>query len=563
MLFLFITGFIFLFISTTTGFLFNCLFEKKDDYSCGIFKAVLTGTLFLTVYLSICSIFMPTNFWLLIPPFILSVIVFFLGDFLVSLRKMISRNVEDLLAKEHALVTFGFVAVLLFFTIVPPYNTDSGGYHFLAILWNEKFSVVPGLANLFPQYGYNSSFFVLSAAFSFTDIFHQSIYPINAVLTILFFLWLLKKSYACKDFRRFVIWLMLFIFLRQFPINLASPSADSLASILVFYIFITLSEKDLKNTRLNYFCYLFLLAAFAITIKLSTAPLVLVFLVPFIYQKQNFQKIFIAYLHIVPLFLLIILPWLLRSIILSGYLIFPFPAIDLFSYDWKVPLSVAVDEKLHISQGPRMVDGNWAYVSTLSFFTWFPIWWAELWKDNHFNFLLVNFALLSPVLMIPVCNKNDNRKYGKKAAFSISYFGIWFWMFSSPDIRFGYHFLVMSIVLPMLVLLKNVRFQFANLNKIFVIITAIACLYYCNMAFHLTKPKPVSASLIRPFKCPEYYKNNDLSSFRYVMLNNNIKLYIHDSLHHSINAPLPSCFPYRTGIVMRGNNLQDGFKTQP
>ena len=563
MLFLFITGFIFLFISTTTGFLFNCLFEKKDDYSCGIFKAVLTGTLFLTVYLSICSIFMPTNFWLLIPPFILSVIVFFLGDFLVSLRKMISRNVADLLAKEHALVTFGFVAVLLFFTIVPPYNTDSGGYHFLAILWNEKFSVVPGLANLFPQYGYNSSFFVLSAAFSFTDIFHQSIYPINAVLTILFFLWLLKKSYACKDFRRFVIWLMLFIFLRQFPINLASPSADSLASILVFYILFTLSENELKHTGLKDFCYLFLLAAFAITIKLSTAPLVLVFLVPFIYQKQNFQKIFIAYLHIVPLFLLIILPWLFRSIILSGYLIFPFPAIDLFSYDWKVPLSVAVDEKLHISQGPRMVDGNWAYVSTLSFFTWFPIWWTELWKDNRFNFLLVNIALLSPVLMIPVCNKNDNRKYGKKAAFSISYFGIWFWMFSSPDIRFGYHFLVMSIVLPMLVLLKNVRFQFANLNKIFVIITAIACLYYCNMAFHLTKPKPVSASLIRPFKCPEYYKNNDLSSFRYDMLNNNIKLYIHDSLHHSINAPLPSCFPYRTGIVMRGNNLQDGFKTQP
>jgi L-asparaginase II len=34
----------------------------------------------------------------------------------------------------------------------------------------------------------------------------------------------------------------------------------------------------------------------------------------------------------------ILLPWLIRNIILSGYLIFPFEKIDIFAFDWKIPL---------------------------------------------------------------------------------------------------------------------------------------------------------------------------------------------------------------------------------
>lgn len=563
MILLFITGCLFLFITICTGFLFNKIYERSYGYASGTFKALLTGILLLTVYLNVLSIFVKTDFWLLIPPFVLSLFVFFSKGFIPSIRKIVATNVSILFSGTNALVAGAFISLLVLFTIVPPYNTDSGGYHFLAILWNEKFSVVPGLANLFPQYGYNSSFFVLSAAFSFSAIFHQSIYPINFVITIIFFLWVLKKSFGYHDGRRFVFWMLLFIFLRQFPINLASPSADSLASMLVFYILIILSEYGKTEIRNGSIFYLLLLAAFAMIIKLSTAPLMLIGMLPFLFGRDNRRNVFISLLRVIPLMLLIFLPWLLRNVVLSGYLIFPFPAIDWFSFDWKVPLSIVVDEKLHISQGAKMVNANWAYVSQLSIISWFPIWWKALWTDNHLNFLLVNLALISPLLLMFKKQHQQALKIGLLTAFFVAYFGIWFWLLGSPDIRFGYHYLVMCIALPVIPLLKNVRFGFVFMNRIFIAATIFSVVYYGNMAFNFLRPNPLFGCMVKPYKSPEYYKNNDLNTFKFVMINKNIRLYIHDSLHHSINAPLPSCFPYRPGISMRGNKLQDGFKMLP
>ena len=290
MLLIFITGLLFFFIATNTGYFFTSLFQKNEFGNGGFLKTFLFGILTVTVYLNILSIFIKTDFWLLIPLFVFSFVLFLKPGFRLWLRQMLKQNLQVLFCKKYAFLTLGFLLVILLFTIVPPYNTDSSGYHFLSILWNEKYAVIPGLANLFPQFGYNSSFFVLSAAFSFTEVFHQSTYSINVVLTVLFFCWILKKSYNYNDARTFVLWLMLLVFLRQFPINLASPSADSLASILVFYLLFSVFEMNIQKAGLQEWKSLLLLGAFAVIIKLSTVPLLLVALLPFISRNQGLKK---------------------------------------------------------------------------------------------------------------------------------------------------------------------------------------------------------------------------------------------------------------------------------
>ena len=39
--------------------------------------------------------------------------------------------------------------------------------------------------------------------------------------------------------------------------------------------------------------------------------------------------------------LLAVFPYLARNVILSGWLVYPFPSIDLFSFDWKIPAGEA------------------------------------------------------------------------------------------------------------------------------------------------------------------------------------------------------------------------------
>lgn len=565
MLSIFLTGMLFLFITASIGYFFNRIARGNERVSAGFFKAVLTGTLVLTVYLNICSIFIKTDYWLLALPFGLSLFVLSKPYVRLQLRQMFKQNSKLLFSKSNVAVTLAFLLVLALFTIVPPYNTDSSGYHFLAILWNEKFSAVPGLANLFPQYGYNSSFFVLSAAFSFTTIFYQSIYPINAVLTVMFFLWILKKSYKYSDARKYLLWMMLLVFLRQFPINLASPSADSLASILVFYVLFSVFEMDMEKAGQKDWKYLLVLAVFAIIIKLSTLPLIIVGLLPFICRRQNFRKNCLDYLRLMPLLSLIIVPWIVRNLILSGYLIFPFPAVDLFSFEWKVPLDVAWREQIHISQGAKMAGEDWLAVSKMPITQWFPKWLPNVWNDNHFNFLLVVAGLLSPLMLAVVFFFRKNMQPGVLFSIFMACSGVWFWVLTSPDIRFGYHYLVPCIVFPSMVILQSGR-EAGNalvFQTIFVMLTVAGCVYYAGIAIRFLQPYTIAACVMRPFKCPEYDKNNALNSFRFVLLNKSIRLYIHDSLHHSINAPLPSCAPYRSGISLRGSKLQDGFKTQP
>ena len=567
MLLIILTGLLFFFIALNAGYFFNELLKIYGLSITGFFSAILSGTMFLTVYLNTLSIFTKTDYWLLVVPLVFSCWIFFKAHFQVWLRQKIDQNIELLFSKNNLWITLPFLIVIALFTIVPPYNTDSSGYHFLSIKWNENFAAVPGLANLFPQFGYNSSFMVLSAAFSFTNIFHQSIYPINAVLTSLFFLWMLKKGFNYSNAGKLIIVIVLFVLLRQFPINLASPSADSLASILVFFVLFSVYEMDEKSSLKNDWQYLLLLSSFAIIIKLSTLPLLLVGLLPFLKRTQSFKTILLSYFKLSPLLLIVLVPWLVRNVILSGYLIFPFPTLDLFSFDWKVPFDVAMGEKIHISQGARMAGADWVEVSKMPFYKWFPKWILNVWSDNHFNFMLVVAGLLSPLLIALIYKRKRLLTKHFLFAFFISYSGILFWMITSPDIRFGYHYLLLCLIFP-LALFWPRKYKWENVNngyfhKTVIAISVVGCIYYGNIAVDFLKPYSISTCVIKPFISAEYEKNNDLKTFKYVMLTNNTKLYIHDSMHHTINVPLPSCSPYRRGIAMRGNNLQNGFKTQP
>ena len=74
------------------------------------------------------------------------------------------------------------------------------------------------------------------------------------------------------------------------------------------------------------------------TYKLSAGMLVLLALYPAILliRQKEWKRIGLY----VAAGLAVLIPWLVRNVVLTGWLIYPFEAVDLFSVDWKVPLEL-------------------------------------------------------------------------------------------------------------------------------------------------------------------------------------------------------------------------------
>lgn len=546
-----LTVFLFLFVSTTIGYLINKRCFQKSLTS--LFDDFLVGISAQLVYFNIWSFFFPTDYIALVIPLLIAATVTIKSGYLTSVKESCSLIKDVLFSKQHILVTAAVAIVLITFACVVPYNEDSAGYHYLSILWSEEFKIIPGLANLSAKYGTHSSFFVLSAAYSFSDVVGYAIYPANFVIVPTFCCWLLYKSFQMNDVRRYFLWLMLLILFRYLLINITSPSHDALSTSILFYVLFSFYIGSWRNQT----GLMIVLAFTAVTLKLNTIPILLLILYVLLHQpKRSFNVIvFVG--------ILIFIPWFARGIFISGYPLFPSTYFDFFNVDWKLPAAVAEAEKTHITMAPRLLGLDFISLKSLSVFEWVPKWYVNLWKDNLVNATVVSMALISPFFWSIAKWRSDKVRL---IVYLISYIGVWFWILTSPDIRFGIVFKLFCIFIPLSLMVRKVQ-----LSKPFqyfaVVAMMMACIYYTRIGFQKIPNKFLSSNLVLPPRDVWYYKNNDLKTFRYIMLNNKVKLYVWDSAHHSVNAPFPVfSTPDRHGIdtgvnvELRGEDVQHGFK---
>lgn len=75
----------------------------------------------------------------------------------------------------------------------------------------------------------------------------------------------------------------------------------------------------------------------------------------------------------------VLAPWLVRNVLISGWLIYPFAAIDLFSVDWKIPASYLQNDSDQIKVWGRCLYDVTKINDPVS--AWFPVWWGE--KDRY------------------------------------------------------------------------------------------------------------------------------------------------------------------------------------
>jgi len=235
----------------------------------------------------------------------------------------------------------------------PPVG-DSGLYHLSAVRWFTSFPIVPGLANLHHRFGFNNPSLLWAALLEIGPWHGRSSHLANGLLGLAIALrgllglsrvW--RTSSVARPIDLFAA-LLLPVAVAQavsvFELRLSSLDPDAAAALVALaaasHLVVLLTEP--KEDRAEIEVSLFAAASLAILascIKLSLGPfsvgLVVVALV------ASALRIGVAGVR-APLgawagaATVLVIPWLVRSVVLSGYPLFPLLVLP-FDVDWLVP----------------------------------------------------------------------------------------------------------------------------------------------------------------------------------------------------------------------------------
>lgn len=413
-------------------------FKKRTSY-------IYVGVGAVTVYAQLFSIFWKVGLMANV------ILLLICGLCMLVFRKEILNDLHTFrLTVSPVKIIVSTVLLLLFAygTSTGIIHYDTGLYHAQSIRWIEEYGVVLGLGNLHSRLAYNSAAFSLSALYSMSFLGNQSYHCCAGFLAYLLAL-VCAEMFArnrerkplLSDFARIIgIYYLMMIF-----DEMISPASDYFMVLLVFYIVIRWLEL-LESQESSYLPYamLSLLCVTVLTIKLSGALILLLALKPAVMMIKEKKGKEIA--RFLGLGILTVIPFLIRNVMLSGWLVYPFTFIDLFSFDFKIPKGMADYDAKEIQVWGRGFSDVGRYGDPVT--KWLPEWAADLDGSNK---VFLTLALSGVILLIMftaygIIKKKKDMLDFLHAAGTITVCFL-FWLLSAPLIRYGCVFLWLSPIL--------------------------------------------------------------------------------------------------------------------
>ncbi len=563
--------------SFLTGYGILSLFANLSGYKVRHKIAyILSGLTFATVYAQFFSLFTGVstvaNAGLLVVCFL--IISVYRNDLIEFFE-----NEKRILQRENWRIPVYLLLILLF-----AYGTsrgymhfDTGLYHAQSIRWIEEYGVVPGLANIQARFGYNSAAFPLTALYSMKGIFGQSLHTTAGFFALLasFMALELYKLFCGKkpelaDFARIGLVFYLGVIFSQ----MMSPASDYYAQLLLFMILILWLEEDAyqqENGIQNAVPYglICILIVYAVTIKFSVAVLLLLVIKPAVMLLKGREWKQIA-VYIVTGFMTA-LPFFIRNVIISGWLVYPFAGIDLFDVDWKIPKGQVQYDAMEIGVYGKGITDVTKYDTP--FAQWCPAWFAGL-KTLEKLFVLATLAAFVTGLLYLIWTLVKKQKHGrihmdkdKKvlwdrtwdfglvfAVFSISTV---FWFVSAPLVRYGYAYIT---VVPLLMFgqlfivgcsIKRLQAYAGYIHKAFCVIL---------LCFLLTRFSGLITDIQRTWKEPYYVAQMDyIDEEASIQMVDGVVFYVPEASGQIGYHKFPSSLLVQP-VELRGESIENGFR---
>lgn len=359
----------------------------------------------------------------------------------IGLRKRLKEH----LCRWRLSVSPVRILVIIFLLLLFAFGTsrgiihyDTGLYHAQSIRWIEEYGIVPGLGNLHSRLAYNSSSFSLSALYGMKFLGERSFHACAGFLAF----WIAKvcldgirrgkaKKVTVSDLARVTaVYYLLNIF-----DEMISPASDYFMVLIFFWIIIKWLDL-LESSEGSYVPYalLCLMGVSLMTIKLSAALILLLVLKPAMMMIRGKNKAAIA--GFMGLGFLTALPYLIRNVILSGWLLYPSTFFDIFQPDWKIPKGMAEYDFREIQVWGRGYTDVTEYHKPLR--EWIQPWFAGQGNVDKVFILAAVGAVVALLLML--CYMLLRKKWKMADWILVSgTVGVCFifWLTSAPLIRYG------------------------------------------------------------------------------------------------------------------------------
>lgn len=459
----------------------------------------------------------------------------------VEFRKKIKEN--KISVYQFLIATIIVIAVMTW-TVGYPQHYDTSLYHYQAIKWIEEYGVVPGLGNLHNRFAYNSAFMALQALFSFEWLVGQSLHTVNGFVCCFFMIyavisnriWKLGEKIEVSDLLKVAT----VIYICYYKNLISSPSSDTLTLLLILYICTKWSEfieRDIKE--MEPYGFLCILSAYAISLKLSAAACMVLVLWPAMQMiKRKKYKMIIKHLA---LGIIVLAPWLVRNVVISGYLLYPYPQLDIFDVDWKMPASVLTHDSREVIVWGRNVFNVEDYAM--------PIWkWFSEWFMNNSPVLISIGLIAEGLVLISLIKKLITKKMDLRLDMIAiySFVSLVFWISSAPLMRYGMVYLMIPICLCISRCLNGKRALYEILLMLIIPTVASFLGNICNIG-----EKPYIWQEDYVWKLTEK-----------VELENGISVWF-PAEGDQCSADVFPCVPYRNMVErleLRGQGFENGFR---
>ena len=312
-----------------SGILFYKFFHQKNE-SRPIIYYLITGLILLTSLTQIIVLFFPINVYT----------KFGLLGLLILLSIINRKNTKFFIPKikvSASLVLFSiFWAVILLTNAGPTMMDDTESYHIQSIKWIQEYGSVPGIVNLHERFGFNSSWFSSVALFSFSSKTTGGFTVMNSVISLWLCYWFIEKFNQFQKennlqaaFAIHLVFIVCLLFWALIKGNATTTNYDYITTSIVLLLFTEVFISEKTSPRIEWIIW----PAYLLTVRLINYPLLILSLfafILFIKQKQTRQLLLpIVYC------LLLIVPFLIRTIIIAGYPFYPATYFDFTNVDWK------------------------------------------------------------------------------------------------------------------------------------------------------------------------------------------------------------------------------------
>ena len=488
---------------------FGDFFTNKVNRN--FFESFFYGLIIISFLLTFLHFFTKINFYISLP--------IFLFGFILALKNFKFSTV--IINKNN------FLYLLIFLILIPiyisqKYHEDFGYYHlpYVVNFVNEK--IIFGLANSNKAFVHNSIWLNILPFFYIKDNYNLVTLPAFLIyfVFIVFSISQIIKQKENKISCFFLIVTNFYLILKFTRISeFGNDIPAVIFSILSLYNFFRFFEEEDVDKKKNYFFNNFIFASFAILIKFSSIPIILItiylffknykFLINDIFKKKYAFVYSLCFIFFV------------QQFIYTGCFIFPskFTCIDVSWFD-----------KNYLNAGRRLSLINKSYASAKGILTEEEFLrnfnWITYWFERSYIGILEHLAtmLVPLVIFLLILKKNTSQiifKFKEIKFFIIFIFlGFMFWLNFSPVYRFGIVYFLSIIFLLSLIIYKQKKFS----KKIFINLVFIFLLFnFSKNIMRLTNENKLFFGIKKienDFMENTQYKNNSIKIFQPDMIAN-------------------------------------------